>query len=109
MTGRPASPIGGLWGVHPAFGGESETGIVEFQAVTRAKVSGTVYAVNLGRAWGRDVAGGVGNLEKKATKAATSPKMIPPAPSRRRIGFGVEEAGLKYQLRRRRLRGALGQ
>ncbi len=64
MTGRPASPIGGLWGVHPAFGGESETGIVEFQAVTRAKVSGTVYAVNLGRAWGRDVAGGVGSLEK---------------------------------------------
>lgn len=25
----------------PAFGGESENGIVEFQAVTRAKVSGT--------------------------------------------------------------------
>ncbi len=39
MTQAPAS-IGGLRTARPANGGESETGIVEFQAVTRAKVSG---------------------------------------------------------------------
>jgi ORF6N domain len=40
MTGAPV-PIGGFRTFRPALGGESETGIVEFQTVARAKVSGT--------------------------------------------------------------------